>query len=81
MSPNINQTWEKEMNKIEQIFEDLKVELVNLVGDLSGVHNAVDNAKVAIAPHIIQYGSAPAEEKKDDLGTTNENEGTNPVAP
>ncbi|MDE3021636.1 MAG: hypothetical protein KGI54_07225 [Pseudomonadota bacterium] len=67
------------MNHIDQIFEDLKAELVSLVGDLSGVHNAVDNAKVALAPHIIQYGTE--QEKKDDLGTTNENEGANPDAP
>lgn len=64
------------MNKIEQIFEDLKAELVSLVGDLSGVHNAVDNAKVALAPHITNE-----EETKDDLGKADENEGNNTVAP
>jgi hypothetical protein len=70
------------MNKIEQIFEDLKVELVSLVGDLSGVHNAVDNAKVALAPHLpVAELVETKEEPKNDLGTTNENEGANPVAP
>ena len=65
------------MSHIDQVFEDLKAELVSLVGDLSGVHNAVDNAKVAIAPHIVPYGT---EEKKYDLGTTNENKETDPNA-
>lgn len=64
------------MNKIEQIFEDLKAELVSLVGDLSGVHNAVDNAKVALAPHITNE-----EETTDDLGKIDENEGNNPNTP
>lgn len=66
------------MSHIDQVFEDLKAELVSLVGDLSGVHNAVDNAKVALAPHIIQYGTE--QETKNDLGTTDKNEGANPVA-
>lgn len=61
------------MNHIEQIFEGLKAELVSLVGDLSGVHNAVDNAKVALTPHIVQYGTVTAEETKNDLGNNNEN--------
>ena len=77
------------MSHIDQVFEDLKAELVSLVGDLSGVHNAVDNAKVAIAPHVVPYGSdvepkawsASAEETNNDLRTTNENEGANPGAP
>jgi len=73
------------MSYIDQVFEDLKAELVSLVGDLSGVHNAVDNAKVAIAPHVVPYGSsveqtAPAEETKDDNGTLDENESANPDA-
>lgn len=76
------------MSHIDQVFEDLKKELVSLVGDLSGVHNAVDNAKVAIAPHVVPYGSgvepsvlaAPTEEAKNDNGTTDENEGANPNA-
>jgi len=73
------------MSHIDQVFEDLKKELVSLVGDLTGVHNAVDNAKVAIAPHVVLYGSSveqttPTEETKDDNGKTDENEGTNPNA-
>ncbi len=63
------------MNKVEQIFGDLKAELVNLVGDLSGVHNAVDNAKVALAPHLT-----PPEESKD-VGKNDENKGDDANAP
>jgi len=63
------------MSHIDQVFEDLKAELVSLVGDLSGVHNAVDNAKVALTPHIVQYGTVTAEETKNDLGNNNENAG------
>ena len=58
------------MSHIDQIFEDLKAELVSLVGDLSGVHNAVDNAKVALAPHIMEPA---AEEETNDLGNENNN--------
>jgi len=63
------------MSHIDQVFEDLKAELVSLVGDLSGVHNAVDNAKVALAPHLNT-----AEEGKD-VGTNDENKGGETNAP
>lgn len=63
------------MSHIDQIFESLKAELVSLVGDLSGVHNAVDNAKVALAPHL------PAVEKEENVGTNDENKGGQPDAP
>ena len=64
------------MSHIDQVFEDLKKELVSLVGDLSGVHNAVDNAKVAIAPHIVE---PVVKEETNDLENENNNssEGTN----
>ena len=64
------------MSHIDQVFEDLKKELVSLVGDLSGVHNAVDNAKGAIAPHIMEPA---AKEETNDLRNENNNfsEGTN----
>jgi len=58
------------MSHIDQIFEDLKAELVSLVGDLSGVHNAVDNAKVAIVPHIVE---PVVKEETNDLGNENNN--------
>ena len=58
------------MSHIDQVFEDLKKELVSLVGDLSGVHNAVDNAKVAIAPHIVE---PVVKEETNDLGNENNN--------
>jgi len=77
------------MNPIEQIFENLKAELVSLVGDLTGVHNLVDDAKAAIAPHVVPYGSKvepvtpeeSTEETKNDLGNNNKNEGESPNAP
>jgi hypothetical protein len=65
----------RKMNKIEQIFEDLKAELVSLVGDLSGVHNAVDNAKVALSPHLTATGEIK------DVGTDDENKGANTDTP
>ena len=58
------------MSHIDQVFEDLKAELVSLVGDLSGVHNAVDNAKVALAPHIVE---PIVKEETNDLGNENNN--------
>ena len=63
------------MSHIDQVFEDLKAELVSLVGDLSGVHNAVDNAKVALAPHLNTAGEGK------DVGNNNENAGEETNAP
>lgn len=69
------------MNHIDQIFEDLKAELVSLVGDLSGVHNAVDNAKVALAPHLNVTKDENAAEETKDVGTTDENKDNNTDTP
>lgn len=37
---------------VEAVFEKLRKELVELVGDLHGVHSAVDDAHAALKQHI-----------------------------
>lgn len=38
--------------RLEHAFEAFRSRLVNLIGDIPGVHNVVDDAKEAIKPHI-----------------------------
>lgn len=49
---HIEEKEETLAGKVEYAFEAFRERLVNLVGDIPGVHNTINDAKAAIAPHV-----------------------------
>lgn len=52
--------------KIDEAFEKLRELLVSLVGDVPGVHNTVNDAKMALAPHVLEEPADPAKLDPED---------------
>lgn len=74
---------ERKMSNVEEIFANLKKELISLVGDLSGVHNAVDDARIALQPHLPGVAQVEVTQVKEveNAGQDDENEGDTTNAP